>query len=117
VQNDVLSKLRDRDVVVSVVWLNMVRTDARDLWPNDAIVDPRATHYWDASRAVGEALAARDDLRGWRPVAWDVWALFPPGAQWNATPPQPTASGRTIIRTRHQLYDAVAALPPTPPGQ
>jgi hypothetical protein len=110
VQEDVLAKLADRDVSVSVVWLKMVRTDARDLWPNDAIVDPRATHYWDEAGQVGRALASREELAAWRPVAWDAWAVFPPGARWDTVPPQPTAFGRTIIRTRQQLYEAVAGL-------
>lgn len=106
-----LAKLADRDVAVSVVWLTMVRTDARDLWPADAIVDPRATHYWDEAKAVGRALASRDDLGAWRPVAWDVWAVFPAGVRWDDGPPRPAASGRTIIRTRQQLAEAVARLP------
>jgi hypothetical protein len=112
VQEDVLAKLADRDVAVSVVWLTMVRTDARDLWPADAIIDPRATHYWDGAKAVGKALASRDDLAAWRPVAWDVWAVFPAGVRWEDAPPRPAAFGRTIIKTRQQLADAVAALPP-----
>jgi hypothetical protein len=111
VQEDVLAKLADRDVAVFVVWLRMVRTDARDLWPADAIVDPRVTHYWDEAKAVGKALAARDDLAAWRPVAWDVWAVFPAGARWDDAPPRPAAFGRTIIKTRRQLAEAVAALP------
>lgn len=109
-----MAKLPERDVAVSAVWLNMVRTDARDLWPNDAIVDSRVTHYWDTTRAVGSALASRDDLSAWRPVAWDVWAVFPPGARWDDAPPRPTAFGRTIIKTRHELLEAVSALPARP---
>jgi hypothetical protein len=112
VQEDVLAKLADRDVAVLVVWLTMVRTDARDLWPADAIIDPRATHYWDEAKAVGKALASRDDLSAWRPVAWDVWAVFPAGVRWDDAPPRPAAFGRTIIRTREQLAEAIAALPP-----
>jgi hypothetical protein len=111
VQEDVLAKLADRDVAVSVVWLTMVRTDARDLWPADAIIDPRVTHYWDEAKAVGKALASRDDLAAWRPVAWDVWAVFPAGARWDDAPPRPAAFGGTVIKTRRQLAEAVAALP------
>jgi hypothetical protein len=111
VQEDVLAKLADRDVAVSVVWLTIARTDARDLWPADAIIDPRATHYWDETKAVGKALASRDDLARWRPVAWDVWAVFPAGVRWEDATPRPAAFGGTIIKTRQQLAEAVAALP------
>ncbi len=111
-----LAKLADRDVAVSVVWLPMVRTDARDLWPADAIIDPRATHDWDEAKAVGTALASRDDLAAWRPVAWDVWAVFPAGVRWDDAVPRPAAFGHTIIKTRQQLAEAVAALPPKTGG-
>jgi hypothetical protein len=111
VQDDVLAKYPDRDLKVYAVWLTMVRTDARSEWPRNEIVDPRATHFWDERKAVGTALAARDDLKSWRPVAWDIWAMYSPGTTWSAEAPRPAASGRTIIRTRDQLEAAVAALP------
>ena len=109
--DDVLAKFGDRDLRVYAVWLPMLRTDARSEWPRNEIVDPRATHLWDAGKAVGSALAARDDLKTWRPVAWDIWAMFPAGATWSADAPKPMASGKTIIRTRDELSAAVAALP------
>jgi hypothetical protein len=112
VQDNVLAKLGDRDVKVFVVWLAMRRTDARSEWPRNEIVDPRATHFWDERKAVGTALAARDDLKSWRPVAWDIWAMFPAGTIWIADVPRPIASGHTVIGTRDQLEAAVAALPP-----
>jgi hypothetical protein len=111
VQDDVLAKYPDRDVAVTVVWFNMVRTDARDRWPNDEIVDPRARHVWDEAKLIGKALASHADLAAWRPVAWDVWLLYPAGTTWDATVPVPRARGRTIIKTRDALDAAIAALP------
>ena len=110
-QDDLLAKYRDRDLKVYVIWLAMVRTDARSEWPRNEIVDPRATHYWDEGRVVGTAIAARDDLKHWRPVAWDIWAIYPPGTVWGSESPRPAGSGKTILRTRDQLEAAVAALP------
>jgi hypothetical protein len=89
----------------------MIRTDARSEWPRNEIVDPRATHYWDERKIVGAALAQREDLKAWRPVAWDIWALFPPAITWSEAPPRSAGAGRTILRTRDQLEAAVAALP------
>ena len=109
-QDDVLAKYPDRDVAVSVVWFNMVRTDERDRWPRDEIVDRRARHFWDARKLVGSALASRDELSAWRPVAWDVWLLYPAGTRWDVTVPVPAARGRTIINTRAALDQAIAAL-------
>ena len=109
-----LAKYPDRDVAVTVVWFNMVRTDARDRWPRDEIVDRRSRHYWDAGKRVGTALAGRPELAAWRPVAWDAWLLYPAGTRWEATTPVPAARGRTIIKTRTALDEAVRALPVGP---
>jgi hypothetical protein len=111
VQDDLLAKYRDRDLKVYVIWLKMLRTDARSEWPRNEIVDPRATHYWDEAKTVGTALAAGDALKAWRPVAWDMWAMYPPAATWTTGPPAPAGFGRTSLRTRDQLETAVAALP------
>lgn len=109
-----LKKYPNRNVAVSVVWFNMVRTDERDRWPRDEIVDSRARHFWDLHKVVGTALAAREDLAGWRPVAWDVWLLYSADTTWDSAPPAPAARGRTIIKTRTALETAIAALPAAP---
>ena len=110
-QDDLLTKYRDRDLRVYVIWLTMRRTDARSEWPRNEIVDARAVHYWDEGKVVGTALARRDELKAWRPAAWDVWSIYSPGVTWNGEAPLPAAFGRTILRTRDQLERAVAALP------
>jgi hypothetical protein len=115
VQDDVLARFPDRNLTVWVVWLKMLRSDGRDRWPRDEIVDRRARHLWDEGKLVGRALAAREELRAWRPVAWDIWAVYPPGVTWSGDAPVPAASGRTIIKTRNQLVAAVQALPAAPP--
>ncbi len=109
-----LAKYPDRDVAVTVVWFNMVRTDARDRWPRNEIVDRRARHVWDAGKLVGTALAGRPELAEWRPVAWDVWLLYPAGTTWDVAAPVPAARGRTIIKTRAALDAAMRALPVGP---
>ena len=105
-----LAKYPDRDVEVMVVWFAMVRTDARDRWPRNEIVDRRARHLWDQGKVVGTALAGREELAAWRPVAWDVWLLYPAGTTWDGSAPVPEARGRTIIKTRDALDAAVRAL-------
>jgi len=111
VQDDLLAKYPDRDLKVFVIWLALSRTDARSEWPRNEIVDPRARHFWDPGKAVGIALAAREDLKSWRPVAYDIWTMYPPGLTWGDEAPRPAASGRTIIKTRAELGTAIAALP------
>jgi hypothetical protein len=111
VQDRVLAAYPDREVAVQVVWFNMVRTDARDRWPRNEIVDARAEHFWDEEKVVGRALAQREELAEWRPVAWDVWLMYPPGVTWTDDAPRPTRRGRTIIGTRDPLDEAFRALP------
>ena len=106
-----LAKLADRDVAVSVVWLTMVRTDARDLWPADAIIDPRVTHCWDEAKAVGSARLARRPRRVAARRLGTSGPCFSAGARWDDAPPRPAAFGGTVIKTRRQLAEAVAALP------
>ena len=106
-----MGKYRDRDLAVLVIWMRVLRTDARDEWPRDEIVDRRATHFWDRDTVVGTALAAREDLKKWRPVAYDIWAMYPAGIMWSAEAPRPAASGKTIISTRDRLAATIAALP------
>lgn len=106
-----LAAYPDRDVRVLVVWFNMVRSDARDRWPTDEIVDPRAVHFWDEEKLVGRALAERPELADWRPVVWDAWLLYPPGVTWNNEPPEAEAEGRTIIGAREELDQVFRALP------
>jgi hypothetical protein len=63
---------------------------------------------------VGTALASREELASWRPVAYDVWLLYPAGTTWDVTAPVPAARGRTIIKTRAALDAAIRALPVGP---
>ena len=109
-----LAKYPDRDVAVTVVWFNMVRTDERGRWPRDEIVDPRARHLWDPGKVVGTALGGMDELAEWGPVAWDAWLLYPAGTTWETSGPVPAARGRTIIKTRAALDAAIRALPVIP---
>jgi hypothetical protein len=111
VQDHVLAAYPDRDVAVQVVWFTMVWTDVRDRWPRDEIVDSRAAHFWDEARVVGAALAERDELAEWRPVAWDVWLMYPRGVMWTDAAPPSAAHGRTIIGSRDELEGAFARLP------
>ncbi len=109
-----LARYSDRDLAVGVIWFSMVRTDARDRWPRNEIVDPRAQHFWDEHKLAGKALAAREELAAWRPVAWDVWLLYPPDVTWSGEAPATAQRGRTVIGTRGELDQAIARLPRRP---
>jgi hypothetical protein len=51
------------------------------------VLDPRATHYWDAS---GLLVHGYDPVLGLGQDAWDVYLLYGPTARWDGpTPPRP----------------------------
>jgi hypothetical protein len=89
----------------------MVRTDGRDRWPADELVDRRVRHWWDADRDLGRTLALSPLFEQWKPVVWDVWLLYDAAARWDAEVPAPIGSGRTIVETRRELTEALQRLP------
>jgi hypothetical protein len=90
VQTEVLSAIGDSSLAVYAVWEPILRTDderssrkATALFP-----DRRVTNYWVDSPDVGKAFQEPIGLVGG--PAWDVYLVYPPGAQWTVdTPPRP----------------------------
>jgi len=92
------------DVSVSVVWINMLEPDSADAAEAAARIvgDPRARHFYDPNRGVGQAIAASIGGRG--QVAWDMVLFYPAGGEWQAAPPRPATWA-------HQLAGEVWADP------
>lgn len=53
------------------------------------MTDPRAVHFWDADKSLGNALGKVVTLPRGRTLAWDVYFVFDANAQWRSVPPQP----------------------------
>ena len=54
--------------------------------------DPRAHHYWDGGRVMGNiyrVLEIENETIDVGTEAWDVWLLFDQKATWKAAAPQP----------------------------
>lgn len=49
--------------------------------------DRRVSHYWDGEKKLGEGFKP---VLGLDQTAWDVYLLYPPGAEWKEQPPKPT---------------------------
>jgi hypothetical protein len=43
--------------------------------------DSRVEHYWDADKVLGKIIA--DSMFKNTPIAWDLYLLYQPGAQWD----------------------------------
>jgi hypothetical protein len=83
------------DLAVFVVWSDQVGGSTRHV-PGAAklMSDPRARHYWDAERVVGQAyriLRTPKEQFDIGAEAWDVWLLFDRQATWpqQGQPPRP----------------------------
>jgi hypothetical protein len=101
----ILSKHRDYPVVILNVWQPILATD----WgkPGTAVLhrlaDPRVRQFWDAEHRVARALEQSSEGRTLQPgccfqngIWWDLMAVYPPGAQWGDTLPEPILLEGTV---------------------
>ena len=122
VQKEILERHAKADLKIYAVWFNMVETDTRDGWSAELLTDRRVTHYWDEDRVVGTWFAPRmlneemenalapNSIGLGQPILWDAYLVFGPASRWDEGPSEIRRWGRTIVRTREQLREAVDAL-------
>ena len=84
------------------MWEPILRTDnlrgARKA--TTILPDARVRHYWVEGQEVGEIFQSPLGLK--EEVAWDVYLVYPPGAEWKGKrPPNPAYF-------MHQLHDLPA---------
>ena len=70
--------------------------------------DPRAAHFWDASRIAGPWFAR--NIEGADGFMWDTYLLYGRDATWNQVPVPLLSSGGTIIDTSAELRDKLTPL-------
>ncbi len=78
----ILEEVEDPRLKVYVVWEPMLSGDSRDLAErlSQKADDPRVVHQsWDGEKISGKAWQQLLDLQG---VAWDVYFLYGPDAEW-----------------------------------
>ena len=121
-QKEILEPRGKADLRVYAVWFNMVEGDDRSRWSRELLTDHRVAHFWDEERVIGRWFAPRtqsEEMEGalapnssglGQPVLWDVYLVFGPESRWDAGPSGVRRWGRTILRTREQLRQAVDAL-------
>ena len=117
---EVLKKVGGRPVRVFVVWESVLWTDFAP--PTSKILslisDSRASQYWDRDLVLsakadslggtgrGESTAAA----GKKAIVWDVAAIFPPGARWDANFPSPTFASRPVIARIDEIQRRLSEL-------
>jgi hypothetical protein len=104
---EVLKKVGGRPVRVFVIWESVLWTDFAP--PSSKVLslisDSRASQYWDKDLVLSANADSLGDLgrrqaaaaAGKKAVVWDVAAIFPPGARWDANFPSPTFASRPVI--------------------
>jgi hypothetical protein len=103
-----LQETNGRNVRVFVVWEPVLATDFTA--PSTAalarIPDARASQYWDRKRVLSHLLGERDRST----VVWDHIAVYPPGALWQDTLPNPVYSNSPVRDVINGAKDAVKGL-------
>lgn len=86
----------------------MLAGDAREAWNGTTMSDPRVMHFWDGDLHIGRWFAQNMD--GYDGVAWDIYYLFGPDAEWKTIPSPFVGSGQTIYAEREQLQSQINTL-------
>jgi hypothetical protein len=108
VQESVLEKYPSEDLRVYSVWLPLPMGGLREHWDNSAMPDARVLDYWDSQGVTGQWFASEVD--GYRGLAWDVYYLYGPHAEWDSVPAPLIASGGPVIAERDTLRTEIQRL-------
>ena len=87
----------------------MLPGDARQKWEADLMSDPRVTHLWDTEKLAGRFFAEHEGFL-FGPVAYDIYYLYGPEAQWDIKPSPLVSSGYTVMAKRIQLKEDISRL-------
>lgn len=76
--------------------------------------DRRARQFWDPGRVVAGALRKATEAGTLKPnccendgIMWDLAAVYPPGARWEETLPQPVFLDGAVYKVADQLEASV----------
>jgi hypothetical protein len=103
---------------VFVVWEPILKSDfmAPTTGALRRISDPRARHYWDDGHVLADVM--KRDARPPQPkheccdsdgVLWDLVAIYPKGARWDATLPPAVVFDGPVVRVTDQISAALTA--------
>ncbi len=84
----VLGNVADDRIRVYIIWQPVLMTDDRTSAERRSLEfsDKRLTYRWDAGRLTGDEWQR---ILGLDTVAWDVYFLYGPAAEWRKAPPRP----------------------------
>ncbi len=119
VLQEILEQEPQRNVRVLVVWQSILASDFKQPGPGilGRISDSRAQQFWDPQNIFPQALQSRlsADASHARPdccynedgVPWDLVAIYPAGARWDAALPAATFINGPLWRHKADIRNAV----------
>ena len=120
VQKEVLNRFPSARLRVYTVWQPILLTDFRFARSESLLDDPRVVHLWDRNKAVGRWFARYRGPQGNcfidQDVAWDLFYLFGPEAQWRESPGPLEVCGGPVIEASGKLAAGVGRLLGAEPG-
>ena len=101
-----MAELAAKPARIFVVWEPVLFTDWSS--PSTAtlgrISNTRASQFWDKERLISHSMGEHDR----RSITWDYIAVYPRGAVWEASPPEPLYSGGPVIRVIDEAHSALS---------
>ena len=73
------------------------------------MTDPRVTQLWDGEKVAGRFFADQEGFI-FGSVAYDIYYLYGPEAQWDIKPSPLVSSGYTVMAKRNQLKKDIGRL-------
>ena len=111
----------DKQVVVYSVWQPMLPTDWSKPGANvlRRLSDKRARQFWDPGHAVATVLKKATETGTLKPnccendgILWDLAAVYPPGARWEETLPQPVFLDGAVYKVANEIEASLVKAAP-----
>jgi hypothetical protein len=101
-----IAELAAKPARIFVVWERVLFTD-RSLPSTPTlgrIPDAEAAQFWDKERLISHSMGKHDR----RSIVWDYIAVYPQGAVWEASPPEPLYGGGSVVRVTDEARSVLS---------
>jgi hypothetical protein len=107
VQGNILTRTRDPDLRVFVIWVPFLNGTRAAINPS-IFPGSRVISFWDATAMSSQWFSQH--VTGQPGPTWDYYLLFSPRARWDAVPGPVVSQGGSVIGSTRQLLAAMRSL-------
>jgi hypothetical protein len=107
-EQDILKRHPRLPLRVYAVWFHRLSTDRRDVWPPTALPDARVRHFWEEGSSISRWYG--QNFRTRRPVPWNVYFLYTPGAGSLGVRDSVVSWGSWVSDSREKIRERLAHL-------